>query len=132
MFNLPENELFCCEHLRETKEQKSLIKNFRVQYKQCEGLSIFLKHRALIEENNSLARTYLVLDKETKELVAYFTLKAGLMSQNDFSIEKPSCFDSIPGVEISNFAVNYNYKLAHNEYEGLGKIVFLLFYYAVN
>ena len=36
-------------------------------------------------------------------------------------------FDSIPAIELANFAVNNTYKESHPEYEGIGKIIFFDF-----
>ena len=40
------------------------------------------------------------------------------MSENEDS------FDSIPGVEISNFAINKHYRQKHPKTKGIGKVIF--------
>lgn len=127
MDKLPENELFYCEHLSDTIENLNLIKNFTVTKSTGIGLLRYLKFQSIYEEKENLAKTYLVKDKETNELVGYFSLKAGMVSTNETVIEESTEFDSLPGIELSNFAVNSSYKEAHKEYEGIGKIIFIYF-----
>lgn len=121
------DKLFFCEHLKDCKEHRSLIANFMTTKKKGMGLVTYIKNYALDEELNATSRTYLVRDVANGELVGYFSLKAGSITVNEkwklFSAE----FDSIPGIELANFAVNDAYREAHQEYEGIGKIIFYYF-----
>ena len=122
-----ENELFYCEHILDNIQNPEMIKTFQVNQKTGQGLEYYLKKSAIIEENMHIARTYLVKDKDTHEIVAYFSLKAGMIAANERKSFFRSEFDSVPGIELANFAVNGLYKEAHEEYEGIGKIIFLDF-----
>ena len=69
-------------------------------------------------------RTYIVRDNFSSELVGYFSVKAGLISVNEVHTEDEETFDTIPGVEIANFAVNDTYLQRHSELKGTGLIIF--------
>lgn len=88
---------------------------------------MYLKRYAVSDEMAHEARTYLVKDNVTDEIVGYFSLKTGMVA----SKKKRSLFhmeiDSLPAVELANFAVNSAYKAAHNEQTGIGSIIFLDF-----
>lgn len=84
----------------------------------------YLKNDALIEEKSSIARTYLIRDIKTDELVGYFSLKAGIVSLNENTSLFRRTFDTIPGVELANFALNISYIEAHELSKGAGKIIF--------
>ena len=43
------------------------------------GLEVYLKEQAMHDEMGRLSRTYLVLNSETKQIAAYFTLRTGLL-----------------------------------------------------
>lgn len=108
---------------RITKEDEEIINSFSCR--QNGGyLEGYLKECALEDENNSVARTYLVKDMATDELVAYFSLKAGFVSVNEDRGLFESRFDTIPAVELANFAVNANYISTHMTAKGVGKVVF--------
>lgn len=79
---------------------------------------------ALDEERSNKARTYLIEDSETGELIAYFTLKAGLVGfkKNRNILDK--AFDAMSGIEVANLAVNEVYKQAHKKLHGIGYMVF--------
>lgn len=79
---------------------------------------------ALYDEKTSRARTYLVIAKKTNEIIAYFTLKAGMIGikQKRFSISQN--IDSTPGIEIANFAINDEFKKKYGNLKGLGYIIF--------
>ena len=79
---------------------------------------------ALAEERANKARTYLVEDKDTGELIAYFTLKAGSVGFKKNRSYLSRTFDSMSGIEVANLAVNEIYKQAHNGVKGLGFMVF--------
>ena len=119
--------MFYCQQLLETEDLEDVLDTFQVKEESGQGLAVYLKEHAINDEITGEARTYLVRDKENHELVGYFSVKAGMVSINErISWFKPT-FDSVPGVELSNFAVNSSYREAHEEYEGLGKIIFSYF-----
>ncbi len=104
-------------------ENINLIKTFSVKENPGEGLEKYLKNNSVIDEENSLARTYLIKDKRSKELAAYFSLRSGLFTisaSEDF-------FYAILAIELAHFAVNENYRKNHLEVLEIGKTVFLEF-----
>lgn len=112
------NERFECRRIQ--RDDEGIIQTFEVAHKNGGFLADYLKYCALNDEDANEARTYLVIDKVTGELVAYFSLKAGFIStRNSFR-----SFDSIPGVELANFGVNGAYRKNHRESHGIGKLIF--------
>lgn len=87
------------------------------------GLERYLKRRARAEDMINRARTYLIIDKATKEIAAYFTLKTGLITEpvnfyNSrfhiwFPIDRNTPFDTISAIELTNIAVNDLYRKDH-------------------
>ena len=117
------SELFYCDHISENDIDE--LREFESSNKYGEGLIYYIKHIALIDENNNYARTYIVRDNIDNSIVGYYSLKAGFIAENERKrFFKKRTFDSIPAVELSNFAVNGTYKKRHPEYKGLGKIIF--------
>ena len=110
---------FYYEHLLDSPNNKMLIKNFKVVYDNAKGLEAFLKVSSEENEVYGENRTYLVKDKETKELVAYFSLRTGL-----FTLGEENNFITIPSIELSNFATNGCYRENHPESKYLGAVVF--------
>ena len=82
---------------------------------------------ALMEENDNKARTYLIEDAESGELISYFTLKAGLVGFKKNRSIFNRAFDAMTGIEVANFAINEVYKQAHSSLHGLGHMVFRKF-----
>lgn len=113
------NEKFYYEHILDSLINKELIKDFRVIHGNAKGLEGFLKYDAIEDEESNDNRTYLVKDKETEELVAYFSLRTGLIT-----IGEDKDFITLPSIELANFAINSLYKENHPESEYLGDIVF--------
>lgn len=105
------------------KSDERYIQSFEIAHSNGGFLAAYLKKYALNDEEDNMARTYLVIDKATGELAAYFSLKAGFISTN----EGVNSFDSIPGVELANFGVNGAYRRNHRESRGLGKLIFMDF-----
>ena len=60
-------------------------------------------------------------------MVGYFSLKAGLISIHESEAFDKVEFDTYPGVEIANFALNSNYVKDHPETKGCGLIIFKRF-----
>lgn len=118
-----EIEIFTYQHLLDSDENMALIQTFSVKEKTGRGLELYLKNTSVFDEENSFARTYLIKDKRSKELAAYFSLRSGLFTisaSEDF-------FYAIPAIELANFAVNENYRKNHPEVLEIGKTVFLEF-----
>lgn len=131
---LLQTELFYCNHLGASENDEADIMNFTIDRDEGMGLLNYIQHRAFPEEEVGIMRTYIVRDIETSELVGYFSLKAGLVSHNEREIEKDNkdtgekmtvtTFDTLPGVELANFAVNSTYIHNHEELKGVGKVIF--------
>ena len=119
-----QNELFYCNHLGANPDDERDIQAFSARDERGEGLVIYLKDYAFREEINGQMRTYIVRDAETSEIVAYFALKAGLISINELVTEDETTFDTLPGVELANFAVNNAYIENYPSMKGVGYIVF--------
>ena len=122
------NEKFRYEHLVSNPKNLEDIKSFFVEKKTGKGLENYLKTLAEAEEYDRSNRTYLVRDKETNEIAAYFSLHTGSFTlkdteQSDEDAEKYS----VPSVELSNFAVNSAYRERHPEIKGIGEQVFRRF-----
>ena len=100
---------------------------FSVKYKIAENLVTYLQKFAEIEEESNLMRTYIVRDNIDNELVGYFSLKAGMVSIDEKKGESKSSFNTHPGIEIANFAINNTYLKNHKHMKGCGKTIFIDF-----
>ena len=116
-------DIFCISHLCE----KDLLDldDFRIANRNGKGLEYYLKQLAYKEEKCNFARTYLVRNSATNEIVAYFTLKTGLITRKTRRI----CFDNITGIELANFAVNDAYRMYNDVIPQIGKYIFITFIY---
>ncbi len=114
-----ENDVFYCHSISDT--DKKDIRFFKSR-DEGKGLEEYLKKTAIKDEYDNEMRTYLVRAKNTDELVAYFSLKAGLISLSQGKIKK--ILITFPGVEIANFSMNDNYLEKHPEVKGSGIILF--------
>ena len=132
------SEMFYIEHLNPTsKTDLTDIENFSIDAPEGQGLSAYLKEYSCLDEVNREMRTYLVRDVQTDELVGYFSLKAGLISLNEAEVEIEDSetgehrivreFDTLPAVELANFAVNSNYINAYPYQKGVGYVIFKKF-----
>ncbi len=110
-----------CSHLSDADMDE--IKDFEVINDEGAGVERFIKLSSYMHEDANLDRSYLVRVKATDELVAYFSLRAGFVAL-DSKYGNAESFDSIPGVEISNFAINKQYRLKHPKTKGIGKVIF--------
>ena len=117
-FQILDTEDFLIEHLDDKQETKEQIAQFSA-LNDASGLEYYLKNQALQDEKSFSARTYLIKDKITKELAAYFSLRNGLITVQAYH----ESFDTIPAIELSNFAVNQNYRKNHPEIEKLGSYI---------
>ena len=77
MMNLSElNDVYAIFHLDDSDD----LSLFTVSNKKGKGLENYLKYQALNDEKSGIARTYLVKTIDNKEIVAYFTLRTGLIT----------------------------------------------------
>ena len=122
------NEKFKYEHLFSNPQNLEDIKNFYVEKKTGKGLERYLKELAELEEYEGSNRTYLVRDKATNEIAAYFSLHTGsfTLKENGQTDDDASKY-TVPSVELSNFAVNSHYKKKHPEEQKIGEQVFKRF-----
>ncbi|MCH5149786.1 MAG: hypothetical protein J1G30_03885 [Spirochaetales bacterium] len=116
------DEDFIVEHIFQSPENRKLIKTFSVS-NGAEGLELYLKEVAEIEETEKQARTYLIKDRYSGELACYFSLRTGLVTLQVSGEE----FDSLSAIELSNFAMNQNYKASHSDVNKGGSYFFKQF-----
>ena len=107
---LPGNDVLVCNHLGELQRDYADVKEFSVSPPDTgQGLVLYLKERAFLDEKSNLMRTYLVRLRRTNECVGYFSLKTGLVSVNEEDTKQGITFDTVPGIELANFAVNHTF-----------------------
>lgn len=116
------DEDFIVEHIFQSPENKELVKTFSVS-NDAKGLELYLKEVAEIEESDKQTRTYLIKDKYSGELACYFSLRTGLVTLQISGEE----FDSLSAIELSNFAMNQNYKASHPDVNKGGSYFFKQF-----
>ena len=74
------------ENKKETKSQIiKLLKTFKCEKNQ--DLEIFLKQKALIFEKQKRARTFLFIDIQTKQVLAYYTISISLLNLKNLPIQ---------------------------------------------
>ena len=117
-----ENEVFCVYHINDSHLNDEDLKNFAVKHKEGQGLVDYLIFYSGVEEQLGLMRTYIVRDKNTNEFVGYFSLKAGMVSYHESGATNE--FDTRPGVELANFAVNSFYLDKHKNLKSIGFVIF--------
>lgn len=110
------------EHLFDSPENIKLISSFTVS-NNAYGLEAYLKNVATDDERENNARTYLVKDKTTGELVCFFSLRSGLITIQSTD----DAFDTTPAIELSNFATNASYRQNHKQVLSVGRYVFEMF-----
>ena len=120
--SIEDTVLLSIEQMFDSPENLDLIAAFEASEK-GKGLEYYLKEAAESDERKGFARTYLVKDSVTRELAGYFTLRTGLITIQAAGDK----FNALPAAELSNFAVNTQYKKRHPETEGLGKYMFRSF-----
>ncbi len=147
---LLQNDLFYCNHIGDSEKDQEDIMNFCSRDEKGAGLVEYIQHMAFVDENDGTMRTYIVRDNTSSEMVGYFSLKAGLISYNEHDVvvrDKKSgesivdsktgvvmmrpVFDTIPGVELANFAVNQAYIRRHPDMKGVGGIIFERFIHPI-
>ena len=112
-----ENEIFYIEHLSDSIEDVRLVSDFKA-LNGAKGLENYLKYQAFDDEKSRNARTYLVKDKLTDELAGYFSLRSGLIAIQAYR----ESFDTIPAVELSNLAINGEYREKHKDKKHLSYV----------
>ncbi len=75
-FSVFDTDDFSIEHIFDSLENENLISDF-CALNGAEGLENYLKNQAVADEKDLNARTYLVKDKVSGELAAYFILLCG-------------------------------------------------------
>ena len=123
-----QNDLFFCCHLGDSDNDEADIMLFSVKDQNGAGLVEYLRYLAFPEEKAGVMRSYLIRDNFSSELVGYFSVKAGLISVNELHTEDNVSFDTIPGVEIANFAINDAYQKKSSELERSGTYHIQRFY----
>jgi len=113
---------YLVEHLFDSEINRELIELFEVG-QNAKGLERYLKHCAVSDEVDNMSRTYLVKDRGTLELAAYFSLRSGLITPQ----VQGDVFESISALELSNFAVNKKYRELHPQVGAIGSHVFFKF-----
>ena len=99
---------FVVEHLVDSDENRILLERFAVG-KGADGLEEYLKSCALDDEISGESRTYLVKDSVSRALACYFSLRTCLVS---LALDDET-FVTMPAIELSNFAVNEQYRRAY-------------------
>lgn len=96
------------------------LKKFRVQHDETQ-LVKYLSKLAKKHNNDLINRTYLVREIFSKNIVAFFSLKAATLPYND----KEEVF-LIPAVELTHFAVDERYKNAYDPKDDIrvGEFIF--------
>lgn len=110
---------YSVEHLFDNEINGLLIEQFQVT-ENARGLEVYLRHYAISDEVEHLNRTYLVKDKFSQELAGYFSLRTGLITKR----VNGNSFNSFPAIELSNFAIEANYRHNHPEVYHLGRYIF--------
>lgn len=113
---------FVVEHLTDTEEDRNLLKGF-VAGKGADGLEGYLKSCALDDEGSGESRTYLVKDSVSRALACYFSLRTCLVP---LAVDSET-FVTMPAIELSNFAVNEQYRQTQKKVRKIGAYVFLEF-----
>lgn len=113
---------FVVEHLVDSDENRILLEQFAVG-KGADGLEEYLKSCALDDEISGESRTYLVKDSVSRALACYFSLRTCLVP---LALDDET-FVTMPAIELSNFAVNEQYRRAQENTRKIGAYVFLEF-----
>lgn len=130
LFTYDYDESLYLERLRDNIDNKNSIQDFVIDrefesamYDENSGLESYLKCDAWNDDEENNTKVFLIKSKKTNIIVAYFALKAGaiargimtesLIKQNQQYLAEKGIkrFPGvIPGIEISHFAVNDNYR----------------------
>lgn len=119
-----QDEFFYCNHLGASERDEIDIPFFSVKSPDGVGLERYIHYHAFPDEDAGVMRTYIVRDIYSDDIVGYFSLKAGLFSINETEGEEKTEFDTMPGIEIANFAVNKSYIEKNPEVNGVGMVIY--------
>lgn len=127
-------ELYYIDHLNPHSERDlEAIKDFYISDEKGQGLDDYLKYDSCDDEERREMRTYLVRTVDGDECVGYFSLKAGLVSLNEGEEydedtgDAVLAFDTLPGVELADFAVNSAFIDKYPAFKGVGLLIFTEF-----
>ena len=148
--------LFRCVPLTSDIKYRGLINSFTIDREQqfstnpdkVIGLEAYLKRCAWDEDINGEVKIYLIIDESLNELAAYFGLKAGMVASSredmpPIEIQRAILKEEgvkllpevLPGIEISHFAVNDNYRrhagAEGSVIKGLGEYFYPTFIYPI-
>ena len=98
---------------------RQLVEGFVVP-NNAHGLESYLKSQAEGDEKNNGSRTFLIKDAATGKLACYFSLRTGLVAVQ----REDGLFDTIPAIELANFAVNDAYRSEGSKIAKIGFHVF--------
>ncbi len=115
---------FYVQHILDSKLTDKELMKFTVSHKEGQNLVKYLQYYSETDEENNCMRTYIVRSSVSNEIVAYFSLKASMVSINEIKGDNRDHFDTKPAVELANFAVNSSYIDNHPKLKGCGYIVF--------
>ena len=150
------SDLFECVPLTSDPKHLDLIQSFSIDREtdfsqltdKVIGLEAYLKRCAWNEDLNHEVKIYLIKDCRNGEVAAYFGLKAGLVASSQEGMpaeeEKKAILEEfgakllpevLPGIEISHFAVNDNYRRRAGKngkpIRGLGAYFYPAFIYPI-
>lgn len=111
------NDVYIINHLTDNDD----LSTFSIKNPKGKGLQYYLQENAKTDEQSGIARTYLLKTYDTNEIVAYFTLRTGLITISRGIFKG---FDAITGIELANFAVNDSYRMANDCIPKLGAYIF--------
>lgn len=117
------DECYSCTHFS-LGDRDEVIKNFKSR-DDAKGLENYLKEYAYEDEKDHNMRTYIVRYIKTGEIVAYFSLKAGLISIG--KSRKKASIITYPGAEVANYSMNQNFIDKYPSAKGEGVDIFRTF-----
>ena len=150
------NDLYRCVPLTSDIHHLKEIEDFTVDREsdvsgikdEIIGLEAYLKRCAWDDDSNGEVKIYLIKDTLTNDIAAYFGLKAGMVIDNEYGMpseeDKKEALAELnvklvsavtPGIEISHFAVNDNYRRKAGKngtaVRGLGNYFYPAFIYPI-
>ena len=118
--------LFDCERLLDNNNYYLVKTRFKA-IKDAEGITSYFKKQSIKDDKDNYCRNYVIKLKNTEQIIACFSLKAGAIPYVE-NIEKVTISkDSklIPAIEIVNVAINEYFKNAVKQIdEKIGKVLY--------
>lgn len=133
---------FYCYHLDSVNDIDD-VRNFTVRNEKGIGLLEYIQHQSFLDEASGAMRTYIVRAGKDSEIAGFFSLKAGLVSCNEHdvpvldevtgapvidpstgSVKTNRVFDTLPGVELADFAVNQSFIRKYPQLKGVGFVIY--------